>query len=339
MFGDKKIIIYSNADGACSYYRSVLPYNFLKQHTKYISLSEQIPKEISLSSIYHDIFMFQRPLQSFLHKEFIPYCKSKGKKVICDVDDNLFVLPEYNEAKAVYESNNALYDHAMNLAKANFITCSTVPLAEYIKRNFNPNTLVIPNRLQEFFPYKETEHIENKLVKIGYSGSVTHIGDFSDTLIKYLIKRINQKKIEFVCFGCCPKPLRDISTIVPYCKLDQYYPTLNNLHFDIGLIITKDNEFNVNKSNLKYIEYSMLSIPTIADSVYPYSNSIVHNESGLLVKDEMNWEIYIDHLIENKAERKRLSKNAYNFVRKNFYYRTNEKEIIDLYSQLYRRIT
>ena len=337
MFGDKKIIIYSNADGACSYYRSVLPYKFLKQHTKYVTLSEQIPKEVSINALHYDIHMFQRPLQSFIHKELIPFCKSKGKKIICDVDDNLFVLPEYNEAKAVYASNNALFDHAMNLTKANLVTCSTVPLADYISKNYNPNVLVIPNRLYDFFPYKETEHKENDIVKVGYSGSITHIGDFSDTLIKYLTKRINQKKIEFVCFGCCPTSLREISTIIPVCKLDQYYPVLNNLHFDIGLIVTKDNEFNRNKSNLKYIEYSMLSIPTIADSVYPYSNSIVHNESGLLVQDEMNWEVYIDHLIENKTERKRLAKNAYNFVRQNFYYGTNERELINSFTQLLRK--
>ena len=81
----------------------------------------------------------------------------------------------------------------------------------------------------------------------------------------------------------------------------------------------------------------MLFIPTIADSVYPYSNSIVHNESGLLVQDEMNWEVYIDHLIENKTERKRLAKNAYNFVRQNFYYGTNERELINSFTQLLRK--
>jgi len=336
MFGNRKIMVYSNDDGACSHYRSVLPYNFLKHHTKYVTLSEKIPKEVTLDTMYYDIFMFQRPLSAFLHKEFIPYCKSKNKKVICDVDDNLFVLPDYNNAKAVYEANGCLYDHGMNLAKANLVTCSTVPLANYIAQNFNRNVLVIPNRLFHFFPYKETEHQENKIVKVGYSGSDTHIGDFSDELVNYLTKKINQKKIEFVCFGSCPKQLKEISTMVPYCKLDQYYPVLNNLHFDIGLIITKDNEFNRGKSNLKYIEYSMLSIPTVANAVYPYANSIVHNETGLLVNDEMNWEVYIDHLIENKAERKRLSKNAYNFVRQNFYYETAELKLINTYTQLSR---
>jgi glycosyltransferase involved in cell wall biosynthesis len=337
MIGDKKILIYNRSDGACAYYRSQLPYKFLKAHIKYVTMTEQIPIVMEIHNYYNDYFFLQRPETEFIHKDFIPFLKSNKKKLIVDLDDNLFVIPYYNTAREFW-TNKRLFDHATSLSKSNLVTCSTVPLAEYVKKNFNANTIVIPNMLDTFYPFKPEEHEKFDKVRIGLTGTITHKGDLSETLIKYLIKNVQKNRIELICFGFCPDELKDVATIIPWCNLNQYYPTLNNLHIDIGLIIGKDNEFNESKSNLKYLEYSMLSIPSIADAIYPYVNTISHGKTGMLVNEPRDWKHHIDYLINNVPERKQIAYDAYNFVKYNFYYGTCEQKMFELYQQLFRSI-
>ena len=73
MFGDKKLLIYNRSDGACSYYRSRLPYKFLKAHTKYVTMTEKIPIVMGIDNYYNDYSFLQRPETEFIHKEFIPF--------------------------------------------------------------------------------------------------------------------------------------------------------------------------------------------------------------------------------------------------------------------------
>jgi hypothetical protein len=237
------------------------------------------------------------------------------------MDDNLFELPDYNPAKK-YCTDERLLNISKNLSVVDGIICSTEPLADYLKR-FNPNTLVIPNGVSHNFKYRI---LNNSKLRVGWCGSKTHDGDFSTALIDALTEL--QNEIEIVIYGDIPNCLSHLNIERhPWTEVNEYYQTLYNLNLDVGLIPCRDNLFNRSKSNIKYIEYSICSTVSIADTVYPYSNSIIQNETGLF----RNWYKHLKWLIDNKEERLKLSRHAYDYVNKNYTY---DDEYLKLWSNI-----
>lgn len=91
--------------------------------------------------------------------------------------------------------------------------------------------------------------------------------------------------------------------------------------FDIGIAPLHDNEFNNFKSNIKFLQYSSLAIPTIASRVGPYQE-IEDKQVGITIKSKgaqhEKWVKALELLIKNKEYRIDLGKKAYNYVKENY---------------------
>ena len=109
-------------------------------------------------------------------------------------------------------------------------------------------------------------------------------------------------------------------------------------HFDIGIAPLEDTSFNSSKSNIKFLEYSALGIPTVASKVTPYSSTIVNGETGFLIKPKgtvyLDWVKALTKLVENKELREQVGKNANKFVKENF----NIEKNVDLWKDTYLEI-
>ena len=88
---------------------------------------------------------------------------------------------------------------------------------------------------------------------------------------------------------------------------------LKSFKFDIGLTPLRDRQFNRCKSNVKYLEYSAMKIPTIASPVEPYKNNI-----GLFSKSKEDWINNLEELINNKELRLQLGQSAYTDIKENY---------------------
>ena len=312
----------TNDTSGCGYYRVTLPSNYLSQFHN-VSILKHM-NEIDLQMLSYDIFILQRPHQSFYHEIFFPWGRNRRnpKKFYIEMDDNLFELPDYNPAKK-YWSEDKLENLKKNIECADGVICSTIPLADYIKENYNSNVFVIPNNISQSFPF--VNH-NNPKIRVGWVGSKTHEGDFSVSLIDALEEL--QDEIELVIYGEVPNCISHLRIEnEPWTEVEKYHQTLYALKLDIGLIPSKDNIFNQSKSNIKFLEYSSCSVVSIADRTYPYGNSIDHNETGMIVTNKaIDWYMNLKYLIDNKEERNRLSLNSYQYVKDTFTFMHNYKK-------------
>ena len=286
-----------------------------------------------------EIVVFHRPLARQV-LELARILKKEGKKIVMDNDDTLkmdngFKFNAYMDEKRVERGLKK-----MNLAldkfteEADLITCST----EFLKKEYeeiNPNVVVLPNCVDPFY-FPKPQRNETEIIRIGMTGSVGVTDDIE--VLKPIIEHYqNDKRVRLVLLSVPPKGENDIYKELyseqyaywssvniewhPFAKVDEYYNILNDLKLDMVIIPRSDNYFNRCKSNLKFLENSMLEIPTIAQSFStgdsPYQG--FRDKDYLLLADTPEeWIGQIERLINDKNLRLTLGRSAYQYVLDNY---------------------
>ena len=183
---------------------------------------------------------------------------------------------------------------------------------KYLK--INSNTIFVSNFANfEFIEkIKKRKIISNKTkIKIGYLGSSAskHTKYFS--IIKPVIETILNEygsNIQFELMGIDDDITKkyENAKYIPFVKpLKNFYQTMVNRNWDIGLAPIIDNEFERSKTDNKYREYASLGIAGIYSNLLPYKNSVIHNETGLLVNNTFeDWYCAIKRCIEENDLRK-----------------------------------
>ena len=168
---------------------------------------------------------------------------------------------------------------------------------------------------------KGKKHPKGK-IKIGWSGAASHNDD-----IKFIEKVVYQildkyKNVEFFFQGGAPQFLVKKH---PRIKCSQKWATpyvypqrMKDLKFDIGVAPLLDNNFNRAKSNLRWLEYSALKIPTVASKVEHFKTTIKDGETGFLCYEPEEFFQRLCLVIEDEGKRKEIGNNAYNEIKKNF---------------------
>lgn len=284
----------------------------------------------------------------------IKACKESNKKIVIDYDDYSFDLspfnPRYSElgTEEVIKKDDAGntivswrnmehgFDQASNVKKykaflycvenTDLITTTTNYLANKFKSS-NKKIQVLPNSI-DFDLYKPLPKPDryNNQIRIGWFGGDSHFNDLK--IFKNVLPKIISKYPKVVVTLAAPfVPFwKSIFKDVPESNMDwhgwtplELYPfILAARQFDIGLCPLEDNDFNKCKSNLKWLEFSALKVPVIAQNMIPYSNSIEEWCTGLLASTEQEWFDKIEYLINTPNKRFELADNAYRKVYKNF---------------------
>lgn len=302
-----------------------------------------------------DIIVFHRP-QSENWFKFIKVCNKYGKTVVADYDDDPFNTSPLNPFYQWIGTEEIFFRHPdgreemlwskdpsteqggryiniednirrRDLFRASFknadlVSCTTDILAEKL-RTINPNVAVLPN-LIDFNQYPNPKiELVKKEIRIGWQGGASHYEDLFmiyDALEKILKKYPN---VTFVYWG--DMKLYGKLRNLPIDRVEAYgwsnyevYPyKLKLLNLDIGLCPVVENEFNRNKSAIKYFEYSVTGSASIASNWPPYSPCITHGRDGLLIGPEQ-WFSAMEELILNKEKRQLLARNAYENIYENF---------------------
>jgi glycosyltransferase involved in cell wall biosynthesis len=208
-------------------------------------------------------------------------------------------------------------------------------------RKINKNVLVLKNCVDPD-DWPTPKRNEGEKVRIGLVGSVTANGDFDS--IRVALTELNKRAdVQLVMFGLPPKDLPKAQELYkeeyefwsqfniewqPFVPMADYFDTLNNLRLDMMLIPRKDNYFNRCKSNIKFLEASMLEIPCVMqgfeDGKSPYQFDKVEEQGmGIVVTDNSKWLEAIDKLIANKDLRRAMGKLANKYVLENYDIKTN----------------
>ena len=279
--------------------------------------------------------------------EFLKYYEI-GKKTVADYDDNMFDCHYLNPAyktlglrevharvngKEQYiwkdERNgfsikdnkirHASYTDILQIADS--LTSTTPYLANEIKLGMQGREMsditILPNSIDFniFRPLPHKVRTGSKL-RIGWAASDSHLLESKITL--NIIEKLHAKRsdFEFVILG----NIHEFRTSERAKKLPLewhefvdlgIYPTkLASLELDIAICPLEDVSFNRCKSQLKWSEYSSLSIPSVCQDLAPY-HCIKDGEDGILASTSEDFVLALEYLMDNSEFRKRMGEAAF----------------------------
>jgi 2-polyprenyl-3-methyl-5-hydroxy-6-metoxy-1,4-benzoquinol methylase len=287
--------------------------NWARRHggaVRYRVLGEHRPEDL----VWGDVFVFERIAGAYtLH--LIKVLKQYGKRVVFEIDDLLTEIPDF----LAHQRGNPETQQSLKnaIARADLVTTTTPRLAARLA-TLNPQVICVPNCIKDMPPAREA-HGD------AWAPKATLIVASSDTvLVDNLIaplKHIQAKygdQIKLVVVGPIDRALKqggiqfERFPILPYPKFVELLQTLVNL---IGLIPLDDSIFSSCKSPIKYFVYASASIPAICSNVPPYSDYVVHDQTGLLVENTTEaWINAIESLIQSTAKRQALAQTAREYV-------------------------
>jgi glycosyltransferase involved in cell wall biosynthesis len=283
-----------------------------------------------------DIVVFHRP-NDWRSLEIAKKLRAQGKKIVADNDDSYKNLDGKNLQKALEKVDKGLDEFCKF---ADLVTCSTEFLAkEY--RKLNDNVVVLRNCVDPDYWPDPLKNETNK-VRLGFVGSVASNGDYNQ--IEGVLKELSKRPdVQIVVFALPPQKKNDTTEgfvvremyksdfdfwqslnveWMPFCKVEDYIDTLNELRLDIMVIPRKDDYFNRAKSNLKFLEASMLEIPCIGqgfwDSQSPYQVNPEDSKYMEVVTDNRMWLEKIDWLVKDSILRQEMGKRAKKYVLENY---------------------
>lgn len=275
------------------------------------------------------IWLWRTELSPELERDLLN-AKRRGAKIIFDSDDLVFrpelarpdqipgSVTDDDSAEEAARSFRAI-KAAMHLA--DHCTASTQALAVHMRLLGKP-TSVVPNGYNRH-SWKEssdaaTEPSDDGLLRIGYAGGTpTHQEDFrvcAGVVGRVLRERPTARLVLFDgCVDAAAFPeldeVRDQiewRSLVPIAQLPKEYA-----RFSVNIApLQANNLFCDSKSELKYFEAAMVSVPTIASPTQPFVAAITDGRNGMIARDEDEWYEKLSALLESPAERAAMARSA-----------------------------
>ena len=293
------------------------------------------------------IIIYRAPYSDVL-AELCRLAKIDGKPVFFDIDDLVFdtlYTDQLNYTqnlsvveKANYDANVLNYGRLLSLCDG--VITSTNQLVEEL-RNYASTVLLNRNMvsqklLQISQSVAKSDKRHDQCVRIGYfSGSISHNENFE--LVKPALKALmsDNERIELHIVGHLDIPndmrsLKDRIVVHPYVEWSDL-PTLI-AQVDINLAPLVDSIFNRAKSEIKWLEAALVEVPTVASCIGSFQDMIVDGQIGLLAK-ENEWEEKLKLLILSQDLRKKIGRQAKDFVLKNCLLEGHKDQMVKYFEQ------
>ena len=274
--------------------------------------------------MYNAFIIFRAPFTTKL-ETFIQLAKTWNKTVFYDIDD-LVIDTEYTNQISYIQNMDSYskkkYDMGVMNNQRLLKLCdgcitTTAALKDELSK-YNSNVMINRNTasIEMVKLSQNVEKTDSQFINIGYfSGSITHNADFE--MIKPVLKEIMElyPNIKLHVVGELDRPTElnvEVHPFMDYKKL----PALIG-QMDINLAPLENSIFNASKSEIKWIEASLVKTCTIASNIGAFKEMIQDHITGLLCETLEDWKSNLIDLIENKNTRDYLANNAYEFCFKN----------------------
>lgn len=235
-----------------------------------------------------------------------------NSSLVVDVDDDLLsahLEPTSPAYKPFNDSSLRLAEYAQfSMQMADLLIVST----DYLKKKFeslNKNIVVIKNCIDtDFFNYINAPDD----VTIGFSGSGSHQADWM--MVEPILHKLKEKHGIKIKVLSPVNMSAAIDTQIKWSDLMQYPKVMASLGFSIGIAPLKDTLMSRAKSNLRWLEYSALKIPTVASNVVPFRDI----DNITLVTEPEEWERELEKLIIDPKYRTEQGLKAYNEMKEKY---------------------
>lgn len=257
----------------------------------------------------------------------VDLCKSSDKKLIFEIDDDLFGINKKTDTDNDYISaQSALKELAVN---ADLIVTSTEVLQNRL-RQLNPSVVLSKNALSErlwFSPLGSSDgattypNRTDTETLILYMGTKTHDEDLAILEQPMRNLRATNPNIRLLTIGVTPQAADWYETVrIPQGvgRYTDFVPWFRGFasHCDFAIAPLHQTHFNAAKSPLKFFDYAGAGLCGIFSNVEPYASLVEHKETGYLSdNDEASWTAAIEHAIASVDERKQMAVRAREKVR------------------------
>lgn len=193
------------------------------------------------------------------------------------------------------------------------------------------------------FAFTQFKNWCKKPVRIGYTGCSNHRRDLE--IIREPMSAI-LKEFPNVQFFMTPQPepggfftgwpgVFNMGFVAKWVMINEYPKFLKSWDLDIGVAPLQDNDFNRAKSNLRFLEYGALKLPTVASKVYPFKYSITHGHDGFICNTSSQWYESLRTLIIDAEKRKEIGENAYRTVKTKYNMETTSRKYAEVLQTIY----
>ena len=284
---------------------------------------------------FHIIIFFRCPLTEHVEKT-INFSKSLNKIVLFDIDDLVFDTKYTNivpYVKALSTSEKLLYDEGVISMGKTLKLCqgaitTTETLAKELKNYVNKVFINHNVASEEMFELSNNALKIRNLNKnhdeliIGYfSGSITHNSDI-EIVVPAMIKIFREfKNVKLFFLGeiDIPNELKDYSSKIIKGEFVNYRELPKLIaNVDINIAPIQKNIFNAAKSENKWLEASLVKVPTVASNFGAFREKIHHGVTGLLCSTEEEWYKQLKILVLDEQLRKTIGNNAFEACKKEY---------------------
>lgn len=287
-----------------------------------------------------DVIWFGRSVSKHVVDSVVELQKM-GKKVIFDLDDNVFDLSPWSAhygtfgTEEVFIDGKAVWKDKVNinipdnkkrqeyykefLSVSSAISVTTPVLMDYYKP-YSKKIFVFPNAMDmKLWDCGQTIQRDPNQVRILWQGGVSHYEDFWEII--EVIPEITKKypQVHWMMMGASweffwkdvPK---DRYEYIDWVHIEGYPYRMKLAGADIGIAPLRDTRFNRCKSSIKFYEHAAMGIPTVASNIPPYSDDIHDGKNGYLANTKEEWMEKLSRLIEDSLERNRMGEAAKKYV-------------------------
>lgn len=328
----KKIYYISPNSGAIGYWRCTLPAYYLNR-TGLAETAIDFARFQKEFVDWADVVVIQRILGKSI-KHLIHYCHMKGKKVVFELDDNVWCFPDSPE----YQNKQAkeVPDQTTDILKrCDAVTVSTDTIAKSAKENVNTPVFVLPNSM-DFSQWKRMD-LRHEHFLIGWMGGHYHVQDLE--MIVQPLKQVLKKndKLTLVFLGCCPMQLLldhpDRVFLQEFVNIEVLPKTMAVMRFNIGLAPLHETEFSKSRSNIRLLQYSALEIPSVVSYWGEYA-WMVDNGFPCVCAKNGNWAETIQEMVDDEEKRLDIGRRAYQYVIEKFDIKDNISRWMEVYESL-----
>ena len=239
--------------------------------------------------------------------------RAAGVPVIFHIDDNLLAVPAELGAAKVARYGAPKRQEALKLLlnESDLVYVSTERLFhQLISAGIQPRRHFVGAIAGgvDMVPSLPPQ-ASGRPLKIGYMASSSHSHDLAPLLPT--LERIldEHREIEFELFGSIQMPPqlngRGCSHHLAISDYGEFIQALAALQWDIALAPLRLTDFNLAKTNTKWIEYTAAGIPVVC-SAHPVYEEVGASGAALMASSDLDWYNCLVSLIESPDRRQAL---------------------------------
>lgn len=232
------------------------------------------PTPTEIERIKPDVLLGQNLFLENMLTPWKRYKKFNSVFMVAGLDDLVYTLPSLHPKKKDW-SGNVRKNVKEFFQYSDRVVVANDALADEFKKLTSNEIIVVPNYLENWrwqslnLPEKSV----TKKIRVGWAGGQEHEADLQ--FIIPIIKALH-KEVDWVFMGSCLEEMKPyVKEVHGGVEFDLYPQKLADLNLDLAIAPLMHNKFNECKTNLRLLEFGIMSWPIVCSDILPYQNAPV----------------------------------------------------------------